>query len=447
MEVLINIVLDVLHITKFLIIGDLFLILTWKIGKLRKRIVYAVTILLSVFLSLSPLNPVVEGILYLLFVFLVYVIGYEERKGKLLVISLWTSFLVSIVDDISDVVAVSSLAVLSIHSRYLRLLLIQLFTLLFLGITGVLLRKKHMTGIRNIGIGYYIGFTILSLADLAVLIYLGDFAMDKVVVDQKIFFQLIFLVVAFGILFQMAMVIFLIVSRNVYQEKEQLSSKYLNEQQKHYEYLELRERKTKKFRHDLRHHMYMLQTLNQEKEYDKLQEYLEMMNGEIEAFGKAICVNNGIVDAILNKFASEAETKGITLQVTGHFPSKCHVSAFDLCIIFSNLLSNALEAEQESGGDTILVTCKHTVEDIVISVENDSVGKRIEKDGRMETSKKDKYNHGFGLENVRECVKRNEGELLIENGQNTFKVFVVLHNEEELERKVEHKVNEDCSCG
>ena len=64
-----------------------------------------------------------------------------------------------------------------------------------------------MTGIRNIGIGYYIGFTILSLADLAVLIYLGDFAMDKVVVDQKIFFQLIFLVVAFGILFQMAMVI------------------------------------------------------------------------------------------------------------------------------------------------------------------------------------------------------------------------------------------------
>ena len=85
--------------------------------------------------------------------------------------------------------------------------------------------------------------------------------------------------------------------------------------------------------------------------------------------------------------------------------------------------------------------------EIYLSVENDSVGKRIEKDGRMETSKKDKYNHGFGLENVRECVKRNEGELLIENGQNTFKVFVVLHNEEELERKVEHKVNEDCSCG
>lgn len=447
MDILIGIVLDLLHITKFILISDFFLVLSKKNDGRRKESVYIATSFLSILFSLNILNSTVALVLILLFIFGIYMFLYEEKKGKLLVVSVWSSLIVSIMDKISDVVATTILTIASIESIYLQRFLLQLLTLIFWGVTGALLRKKYMTGIRNVGIGYYIGFTILSCADLGVLIYLGDFTINKVVVGQKMFFQLIFLVVAFGILAQMAMVIFLIVSRNVYQEKEQLSSKYLNEQQKHYEYLELRERKTKKFRHDLRHHMYMLQTLNQEKEYDKLQEYLEMMNGEIEAFGKAICVNNGIVDAILNKFASEAETKGITLQVTGHFPSKCHVSAFDLCIIFSNLLSNALEAEQESGGDTILVTCKHTVEDIVISVENDSVGKRIEKDGRMETSKKDKYNHGFGLENVRECVKRNEGELLIENGQNTFKVFVVLHNEEELERKVEHKVNEDCSCG
>lgn len=447
MDILFSIVLDLLHITKFFIIGDFFLVLSRKNDRNVKRMVYIVTVIISIFLSLDAFASIINGIIYLLFIFFIYAFLYEEKKGKLLVVSVWSSLIVAIMDKISDVVATTILTMASVETISLEKILLQLLTLVFLGVTGALLRKKHMTGIRNIGIGYYIAFTILSCADLGVLIYLGDFTINKVVVGQKMFFQLIFLVVAFGILLQMAMVIFLIVSRNVYQEKEQLSSKYLNEQKKHYEYLELRERKTKKFRHDLRHHMYMLQTLNQEKEYDKLQEYLEMMNGEIEAFGKAICVNNGIVDAILNKFASEAETKGITLQVTGHFPSKCHVSAFDLCIIFSNLLSNALEAEQESGGDTILVTCKHTVEDIVISVENDSVGKRIEKNGRLETSKKDKYNHGFGLENVRECVKRNEGELLIENGQNTFKVFVVLHNEEELERKVEHKVNEDCSCG
>ena len=63
------------------------------------------------------------------------------------------------------------------------------------------------------------------------------------------------------------------------------------------------ERKTKKFRHDLRHHMYMLQTLNQEKEYDKLQEYLEMMNGEIEAFGKAI---NALEKQIPKRLTHEA---------------------------------------------------------------------------------------------------------------------------------------------
>ena len=447
MAALINIVLDILNITKFWIVGELFLLLPRKIGKFRKMIVSVATILLSMLLFFCAFNLTVKLILYLLFVFGIYVFLYEEKKGKLLAISLWSSLVVSIVDEISYVIAMSIFTVLSLHSNYLEQIFIQILTLSFFLITGVLLRKKHTTGIRNIGIGYYIAFTILSCADLGVLIYLGDFTINKVVVGQKMVFQLIFLVVAFGILFQMAMVIFLIVSRNVYQEKEQLTSRYLNEQQKHYEYLEMRERKTKKFRHDLRHHMYMLQTLNQEQEYDKLQEYLETINGEIEAFGRSICVNNGIVDAILNKFASESETMGIALQVTGHFPTKCNVSAFDLCIIFSNLLSNALEAEQESGGDTIRVFCKSTVEDIIISVENDSVGKRIEKDGRLETSKKDKHNHGFGLENVRECVKRNDGELLIESEQDTFKVFVLLHNGEELEGKVDKKENADCNCG
>ena len=279
------------------------------------------------------------------------------------------------------------------------------------------------------GIGYYIGFTILSIADLGILVYLSDFTINKVVVEQKVLFHLVFLCVSIGMLLQMAMVIFLAVSRNLYRENQQLASKYLNDQKKHYEYLETRERGTKKFRHDLRHHIYILNMLNQQRDHEGLDEYMEKINGEIDRFGSSICVNNGIVDAILNKFADEAEKEGIKLQVEGHFPMKCHIDAFDLCTIFSNLLSNAMEAEQQSQGNTIRMSCRFTSDHIVVCIENDSVVRKREKDGKFETAKKDKWNHGFGLENVKECVKRNGGEILIENEENTFRVTIVLNNE------------------
>lgn len=439
MDILISIVLDLLHIIKFFIIGDFFLVFAKKDNRYGKGIVYIATAVLSALLKLgvsnltdsSTFNLTIQVFWVLLFTWGTYMFVYEEKKGTLLAVSAWSNVIISIIDRISNVVATTILTILSINSIYLEKFFFELLTLAFLGVTGVLLRRKYAIGIRNIGIGYYIGFTFLAFADLGVLTYLGDFTINKVVVGRKIVFEIIFLVVCFGILFQMAMVIFLIMSRNVFREKEQLASQYLNEQQKHYEYLEMRERKTKKFRHDLRNHMYMLNTLNQQQEYEKLQEYLKIINGEIEAFGNSICVNNGIVDAILNKFASEAEKLGMKMEVIGHFPSKCNIGAYDLCTIFSNLLNNAVEAEQESEGDTIHVSCGYTQEKIIISIENDSVGKKIEKNGTFETSKKDKFNHGFGLENVKECVERNEGELLIKSEENRFKVIVLLNNEAE----------------
>lgn len=188
MDILIGIVLDLLHITKFILIGDFFLVLSKKNDGRRKESVYIATSFLSILFSLNILNSTVALVLNLLFIFGIYMFWYEEKKGKLLVVSVWSSLIVAIMDKISDVVATTILTMASVETISLEKILLQLLTLVFLGVTGALLRKKHMTGIRNIGIGYYIAFTVLSCADLGVLIYLGDFTINKVVVGQKMFF-------------------------------------------------------------------------------------------------------------------------------------------------------------------------------------------------------------------------------------------------------------------
>ena len=229
MDIVISVFLDLLQITKFFILCDYFLVLHKRKSGYKKQIIYVVTVMVSIVLYMCASNSTVTVLLYLLFVFGVYVFIYNEKTIKMLLVSLWSNLIIAILDEISKVIVVAAITVITaatMPSEYIIRLFKQVLTLLFLTITGLLLRKKHKMGIKGMGIGYYVAFTILSLVDLAILVYLSDFTMNKVVVEQELLFQIVFLFVSIGMLLQMAIVIFLAVSRNVYRENQQLASQY-----------------------------------------------------------------------------------------------------------------------------------------------------------------------------------------------------------------------------
>ncbi len=49
------------------------------------------------------------------------------------------------------------------------------------------------------------------------------------------------------------------------------------------------------------------------------------------------------------------------------------MSAYDLCTVLSNLLSNAIDAEKEAGGKTIYCGVRYDETQILIVVKNDYV--------------------------------------------------------------------------
>ena len=60
-----------------------------------------------------------------------------------------------------------------------------------------------------------------------------------------------------------------------------------------------------------------------------------------------VSVNNSIVDAVLNRFYSDAVELNIDFNICGHMPNNCNIDAYDLCTVFSNLLSNAFDAAKK----------------------------------------------------------------------------------------------------
>ena len=208
-------------------------------------------------------------------------------------------------------------------------------------------------------------------------------------------------------LIQLGTVILLFISNSIYKERDELMKRYLNEQKEHYEYLEQREEETKKFRHDLRKHIQMLYFMKEQGKYDDFDDYLEQMNIRIDNFGNRITVNNGIADAVINKYYEEAVSKGIDMVVKGNFPSECGVDAYDLCTVLSNILSNAIEASEKVSDKKIFLECRYTEDEILILEKNDYKDEGQFEDGTFITSKANKEKHGFGMKNINDAIKRH----------------------------------------
>ena len=107
-------------------------------------------------------------------------------------------------------------------------------------------------------------------------------------------------------------------------------------------------------------------------------------------------------------------TLGVELHIKGQLPEECYIDAFDLCTIFSNLLSNAFEAAKKSEGRSIEVECGYTTDMIFIIIQNDYSGNIQGSDGKFLTGKSNKEYHGFGLQNIERSVKKYSGNMNIE---------------------------------
>lgn len=105
--------------------------------------------------------------------------------------------------------------------------------------------------------------------------------------------------------------------------------------------------------------------------------------------------------------------------------SKCEfIEMIDITSIFSNLIDNAIEACNNINDKDInkYITIKSTFIKgyYVIRCENSKMNKIIVKNNKIFTTKKDKFFHGLGIENIKSSVKKYDGELKIKNDDYKF---------------------------
>ncbi len=179
----------------------------------------------------------------------------------------------------------------------------------------------------------------------------------------------------------------------------------------------------RRFRHDYKNQMIVVNALLAAGRTDDAREHLNNMNSAISGELTRIRTGNFVADAIINNKATSAKAENVDIVFTGAFPED-GIRSDDLCTILANLLDNAVEATRLAGnGKTIVIKAGSDGGRFWFTVTNPLPPGRG--DG-LKTTKEDVKNHGFGIRNVRRALKEYNGDLITEAADGQFRAKVMM---------------------
>lgn len=163
--------------------------------------------------------------------------------------------------------------------------------------------------------------------------------------------------------------------------------------------LEKSYRAQRKASHEFSHKMQTIGDLLANGQLSDAQDYIRHIQKEHTTRTFAVNTHHPILDAILNHKHQIANEQEIEMSFKINDLSSVKISTDELVVLFSNLLDNAIEA-CEKLSENKKIECRIEVDDnLYISIRNTTLPVIIEGD-RIDTTKKPKSEHGFGLPNI-----------------------------------------------
>ena len=181
--------------------------------------------------------------------------------------------------------------------------------------------------------------------------------------------------------------------------------------------------------HDFKNHINLLTKYLEEKDYYTALRYCRQLGKPLDLIKKKSWSGNAMLDTILNLKVEEAERKEIKVEMEVGKIGKAPMKDFDLCVVLSNLLDNAIEAcaYVPIENRKIIIHIKMMRQMFVLKIVNSMARKPVLKNGVYKTIKDDKKVHGVGLESVQNAVAKYEGTLLLEHNEEEFSAVVTFH--------------------
>lgn len=230
----------------------------------------------------------------------------------------------------------------------------------------------------------------------------------------------------------MSLIFYILVMYSIYLEKSRMHERFvsecqkntLNSQKEQIDAILESEKKLRACRHDFKAHIYALSSLAEAGDTEGIKKYCGGLVEDSEKYSKAIISGNVAVDGILGRCADMCEEKGITFTYQVALLENNKADDYELCIIFSNIMNNAIEACES--GDEIKLVC-YPYNDVLCILQKNPIHKELKyENGKLVTTKEDKELHGHGLDNVKTVINKYDGHMDIKVEDGNFSIELLL---------------------
>ena len=184
-------------------------------------------------------------------------------------------------------------------------------------------------------------------------------------------------------------------------------------------------RRSERLRHDMKNHILALSALSRNQEWERMDDYLKKMEGIVLDVG-GDATGSKAVDALLHQKQQRAREADIQWECDVRIPGGCRVNEFDLCVLFGNLLDNALEAcGRMRGGERrfVDIQARAVKKCFLLEVKNSMDGATYTEGA---TNKGDSREHGIGLLNVGDVVQGYHGAMNTEAENGIFVISILI---------------------
>lgn len=364
----------------------------------------------------------------LLLIFLTFVFLVEEKWRRKVVLFL---FSVSFIDVVSTPIRTVLVITEFIRKEELNSVFGTVFECLcILGLTCYIKkRNKIVEWLKNLPTRYYLIGFLCSFMATGVTSYVEMEMESRNYTERIIISILVMLSSEMFYIMCIGAAVIATFCKN-YKEENLLKDDYLRLSKQHYETLLKNTQEIRSLRHDMQSHVNALSYFSKEKDWEKLQAYIEEVNENAQKVRLyTVNVNHGFINAILEDSLSKEPE--IAFSCDGKIPADIQIDDYDLCTIFSNLIRNAVEAcnRLPEGAEKWIHLDLYMLQDnLYIRMENPVMSEINVQKLEGNTSKEDKKNHGFGIYNLKNAVEKYQGEVSFDCEDQKFIAEIVFWN-------------------
>lgn len=227
--------------------------------------------------------------------------------------------------------------------------------------------------------------------------------------------------------------------------KEQLQEAVLTEQvnrtKEHIAKMEEAYSAVRSLRHDMNHHLSVVQGLLMRGDTDEAMAYLSRTTDEMEKSRQEIRTGHPVTDVVISAYEAQARARGISFAAEFCYPTVKVFDIFDISVILGNALSNAVLNVTGNDNPHIFVRSIFRQNMFLIEVRNtfDGVwqinpdtgfpystktGDSAEPDAKSNSEQQSA--HGIGLLNIQSIAKKYHGDVTLERKGGEAVLTVVL---------------------